>query len=149
MTLLPAWLVGTPAAQPFDVPPSPAFLKGVKHCWVDPQPSAHQGRDARTLAFMRNAGENGLVHMPPVDQRIASLVLSPDEALKDNARCPRQHCRVTDSLLTRIGNSLSVLLLAQSQMLQPEQQSYRQASRGALLRGTVSCMVPGGYAFPG
>ena len=47
-------------------------------------------------------------------------------------------CRVMDSLLTRIGNSLSVLLLAQSQMLQPEQRSCRQASQGALLRGTVS-----------
>ena len=32
---------------------------------------------------MRNAGEHGLVHMPPVDQCFASLVFSPDEALKD------------------------------------------------------------------
>lgn len=61
---------------------------------------------------------------------IASLVLSPDEALKDEARCPRSQCQVTDSILSKayaiavrtlcIGNSLSLLLLAQSQMLQPE-----------------------------
>ena len=50
---------------------------------------------------MRNAGEHGLVHMPPVDQCIASLVVSPDEALKDNARCPRPQCRVMDILLLK------------------------------------------------
>ena len=47
---------------------------------------------------MRNAGEHGLVHMPPVDHCFASLALSPDEALKDNTRCPRPQCRVKDSL---------------------------------------------------
>lgn len=120
----------TPTAPPFEVPPSPAFLEELRRCWADPRASAHHGRDSRTLASMRNAGEHGLDHMPPVDQCIASLVLSPDEALKDKARCPRPQCRVTDSLLTkayeaaarmaRMGNSLSVLLLAQSQMLQPQ-----------------------------
>lgn len=70
--------------------------------------------------------------MPLLDHCIASLIPSPDEALKDKACCPRPQCRVTNSLLTkaydiaartaRIGNSLSVLLLAQSQMLQPEQE---------------------------
>ena len=78
MTLLLSWLAGTPAAPHFDIPPSPAFLEEVKHCWVDPRPSTHQGRDARTLASMHNAGEHGLVHMPPVEQCFASLVLSPD-----------------------------------------------------------------------
>ena len=101
MTLLLAWLAGTTAAPHFDIPPSPAFLEEVKHCWVDPRPSAHQSRDARTLASMRNAGEHGLVHMPPVDQCFASLVFSPDEALKDNTRCPRPQCRVKDSLLLK------------------------------------------------
>ena len=31
---------------------------------MDPRASAHQGRDARSLASMCNAGEHGLVHMP-------------------------------------------------------------------------------------
>ena len=101
MTLLLAWLTGSPAALHFDILPAPAFLEELKRCWVDPRPSAHQGRDARTLTSMRNAGEHGLVHMPPVDQCIASLVLSPDEALKDNARCPRPQCWVKDSLLLK------------------------------------------------
>ena len=56
-----------PAAPSFDIPPSPAFLKELKHCWVDPRASAHWDIDARTLASMHNAGEHGLVHMPPID----------------------------------------------------------------------------------
>ena len=74
--------------------------------WVDPRASAHQGGDARTVASMRNAGALGLLHVPPRDQCIASLVLFLDEALKDNARCPRPR-RVFSA---RMGNSLSVLL---------------------------------------
>ncbi|MEQ2160330.1 hypothetical protein GOODEAATRI_032588 [Goodea atripinnis] len=78
---------------------------------------------------MRNPGDHGLDRMPPVDHCIASLVFSPDEALRERARCPSAQCRVTDDYLcrayniaarmARIGNSLSVLLLAQSQILQP------------------------------
>lgn len=70
---------------------------------------------------MCNEGEHGLDHMPAVDQCIASLVLSPDETLKDKPRCPRPQFQVTDSLLSKaydiasrmasIGNSLSVLLI--------------------------------------
>lgn len=81
---------------------------------------------------MRDAGQHGLEHMPPVDHCIASLILSPDESIKDKACCPRPQCLVTDSLLSKvydiaartahIGNALSVLLLAQSQMLQPEEE---------------------------
>ena len=41
---------------------------------------------------MRNAGEHGLVHMPPVDQCFASLALSPDEALKE--KCPLSQATV-------------------------------------------------------
>lgn len=52
-------------------------------------------------------------------QWIASLILSPDEVLRDKACYPKPQCRVTDSLLFRVngtaawmaqtGNSLSVL----------------------------------------
>ncbi|MEQ2180119.1 hypothetical protein GOODEAATRI_032420, partial [Goodea atripinnis] len=116
-------------APPFEVPPSPAFLEELQRCWRDPRSFSHHGRDAQILACMRNPGDHGLDRMPPVDHCIASLVLSPDEALRERARCPSAQCRVTDDFLcrandiaarmARIGNSLSVLLLAQSQMLQP------------------------------
>eukprot|EP00064_Thunnus_orientalis_P009630 superscaffoldBa00001235_g9655 len=86
-------LVGNPffqrthEAPPFDVPSSPAFLEELKYCWVDPRVSAHHGSGARILASMQNAEKHGLVHMPPVNQSIALLTLSLDEALKDKASC--------------------------------------------------------------
>lgn len=59
---------------------------------------------------------------------IASLVVSPEEAVQTDAHCPHPQCRITDDLLTktyntaarmaRIGNSLSHLVLALSQTLQ-------------------------------
>ena len=115
---------------PFAVPPSPHYLNQLRQCWTDPDAPARRDRDARTLASMRDADKNGLDHMPGVDQCIRALVLSPDEALKRDARCPSAQCRVTDSLLSkaydsaacmaRMGNSLSVLLLAQSRILESE-----------------------------
>ena len=62
--------------------------------------------------------------MPAVKPTIAALIVSPDEALRLDARCPHPQCRVTDDLLSRaydaaarmgrIGNSMSHLMLALS-----------------------------------
>ncbi len=124
------FLQWAPGAPVFEVPPSPAFLEEPKCCWADQIAFACHSRDARTLDFMHNAREHGLDHGPLVDGCIALRILLPDEALKNNDCGPWPQCRVTDSLLTRahdtaaqtahIGNSLSVLLLAEFQMLQPE-----------------------------
>lgn len=77
---------------------------------------------------MQEAESYGLGQMPEVDPFIASFILSPKEALRPNARCPRPQCRITDALLIqayntaaymdRIENSLSHLMLALSQSLQ-------------------------------
>ncbi|MEQ2169687.1 hypothetical protein GOODEAATRI_027826 [Goodea atripinnis] len=83
-----------PAAPPFKVPPSPAFLEELQRWW-NPRSFSHHGRDARILACMRNPGDHGLDRMPPVDHCIASLVLSPDEALRKRARCSSAQCRTT------------------------------------------------------
>ncbi|CAL8255593.1 unnamed protein product [Boreogadus saida] len=87
-----------------------------------------QHRGARALAAMRDPAQYGLGRMPPVEPAIASLILTPDQALRPDARCPRPQCRVTDDLLSkaydaaarmgRIGNSLSHLMLALSTSLQ-------------------------------
>jgi len=76
---------------------------------------------------------------------IASLIVSPDEALRSEARCPLPQCRVTDDLLTkaydtaahigRIGNSLSHLMLALSASLQ---QNALSASSTSLSDGSLS-----------
>ncbi|MEQ2184720.1 hypothetical protein GOODEAATRI_011037 [Goodea atripinnis] len=55
--------------------------------------------DGRALDAMHKAAKFGLGCMPPVESAIASLIVSPDEALRLNARCPRPQCRVTDDLL--------------------------------------------------
>ncbi len=92
---------------------------------------------------MQEAESYGLGQMPEVNPFIASFILSPEEALRPNVRCPRPQCRITDALLIqaynkaacmgRIGNSLSHLRLALSQSLQsmgddPSIQSISDAS---------------------
>lgn len=59
---------------------------------------------------------------------IAALIVSPDEVLRPDTRCPRPQCRVTDDLLSKaydaaacmgpMGNSMSHLMLALSASLQ-------------------------------
>lgn len=92
--------------------------------------SSHSTSDARTLAAMQDAAKYGLGRMPAIEPAIASLIVSPDETLRPDARCPRPQCRVTDDLLSkaydagarmgRIGNSFSHLMLALSATLQQE-----------------------------
>lgn len=65
--------------------------------------------------------------MPKVNPFIPSFILSPEEAWRPNAHCPRPQCRIPDNLLSQayntavrmghIVNSLSHLILALS--LQP------------------------------
>ena len=77
---------------------------------------------------MEDASSYGLGNMPNIEPAVAALVLSPDEALRPDARCPRLQCRLTDDSIVRsyntaarmgrIGNSMSHLILALSQSLQ-------------------------------
>lgn len=61
---------------------------------------AHHGKDSRTLSAMCDSKQHGLDHMPKVDECIAELMVSPDEALKDDTCCPRRQCRATKELLS-------------------------------------------------
>lgn len=79
-------------------------------------------RTIRALAAMVEPDSVGLGRMPTVEPCIASLIISPDEALRQVVRCPNPECRRTDDLLGRtysataslgrVGNSLAHLLLA-------------------------------------
>ncbi|CAL8358264.1 unnamed protein product [Boreogadus saida] len=118
----------SPATAPFSVPPSEEYLKELHFCWKDAKALPRPSASARALAAMRDPAQYGLGSMPPVEPAIASLILTPDQALRPDARCPRPQCRVTDDLLSkaydaaarmgRIGNSLSHLMLALSTSLQ-------------------------------
>ncbi|KAE8291436.1 hypothetical protein D5F01_LYC11041 [Larimichthys crocea] len=114
-------------AAPVEAAPSNAFFK-LQRCWPDPKAFLHLPSDCRALAAMRDADQYGLDQMPSIDASITSVIVSPDEALRPDARCPHPQCRITDDLLTksydivvrmgRIGNSFSNLVLALSQTLQ-------------------------------
>ncbi|XP_047454133.1 uncharacterized protein LOC125016013 [Mugil cephalus] len=117
-----------PSHTNFTVPPSEEYLRELHACWRDSRTLSHATSDGRTLAAMQDAPRFGLGRMPAIEPPIAALIVSPDEALRPDARCPRPQCRVTDDLLCkaydaaarmgRIGNSMSHLLLALSASLQ-------------------------------
>lgn len=117
-----------PAPAAFAIPHSEDYLKELQACWRDTKACSRLSADGRTLAAMHDAAGVGLDRMPAVEPAITSLVVSPDEALRRDARCPRPQCRITDDLLTRaydagaragrMGNSLSHLMLALSASLQ-------------------------------
>ncbi|KAL7390944.1 hypothetical protein ABVT39_001691 [Epinephelus coioides] len=118
----------TPQPSAFSVPPSKPYIEELHKCWADPKRFSHHTSDCRILAAMQEAGSYGLDRMDPLEPTIASLIVSPDEALRPDARCPRPQCRLTDDLLTKsyhiaaymghLGNSLSHFILALSQTLQ-------------------------------
>lgn len=118
----------TSQTEAFSVPPSTPYIEELQRCWADPRCLSHLPSNCRALANMRDASSYGLECMPNIEPSVAALVLSPGEALRPDARCPRPQCRLTDDLIVksydtaarigRIGNSMSHLLLAMSQTLQ-------------------------------
>ena len=130
-----------PPQAAFSVPPSEQYIKELHKCWGDPRSQTHRVSDARALASMQDADNHGLGSMPSVEPSIASLICTPDEALRPVSRCPRPQCRLTDDLLVksydaaarvgRIGNSLSHILLALSQSLQTSGVAASSSAAGA------------------
>ncbi|KAK0138999.1 hypothetical protein N1851_024478 [Merluccius polli] len=123
-----AFFRGASRAGEFCVPPSAPFLEELQSCWADPRRLTRPSQSARALASMSAASSYGLDRMPDIEPSVAALVLSPGEALRPDARCPRPQCRLTDDHIVRgyntaarmgrIGNSMSHLILALSQTLQ-------------------------------
>ncbi len=64
---------------------------------------------ARTLAVMQDPETVGLGSMPPIESSVAALIVSPDEALRENVRCPNVECRRTDEFLSRAYNATASL----------------------------------------
>lgn len=118
------------APTPFSVPPSEEYLRELHACWRDPGAFSRLSTDGRVLAAMHESVRAGLDRMPAVEPAVASLIVSPDEALRRDVRCPRTQCRITDDLLCkaynagaragRIGNSLAHLMFALSDSLQSD-----------------------------
>ena len=132
-----------PTATAFCVPSSAPFMEEPKRCWEDPRHYSHLPSDCRALANMQGASSYGLDRMPGIEPTLAGLILSPDEALRPDAR-PWPQCRLTDDLIgksydaaarmARIGNSMSHLVLALSHCLQSPvvEQSAQALSEASL-----------------
>lgn len=134
----------TSQAEALCVPPSVPYIEELQRCWADPRRLSNHPSDCRALANMQDALNYGLDCMPNIEPSVAALVLSPGEALRPDARCPRPQCRLTDDLIVksydtaarigRISNSMSHLILAMSQTLQGSDmdQSVRDLSDTSL-----------------
>ncbi|MEQ2227726.1 hypothetical protein ILYODFUR_001196 [Ilyodon furcidens] len=70
------------APTPFSVPPSEEYLRELDACWRDPRALSRLSTDGRVLAAMRESVKAGLDRMPAVEPAVASLIVSPDEALR-------------------------------------------------------------------
>ena len=116
------------APTSFTMPPSEEYLGELHACWRDSRALSLATSDGQTLAAMQDAPKFGLDRMSAVEKTIAALIVSPEEALRPDARCPHPKCRVTDQLLSkaydaaalmgRRSNSMSHLMLALSASLQ-------------------------------
>ncbi|MEQ2173456.1 hypothetical protein GOODEAATRI_032302, partial [Goodea atripinnis] len=102
--------------------------EGVARLLAGPRALSRLSTDGRVLAAMHESVKAGLDRMPAVQPAVASLIVSPDEALSPVVQCPRTQCRVTDKLLYkaynagvrsgRLGNSMAHLMFALSASLQ-------------------------------
>ncbi|MEQ2164448.1 hypothetical protein GOODEAATRI_006745 [Goodea atripinnis] len=90
---------------PFSVLPSEEYLREMHACWRDPRALSCLSTDGRVLAAMHKSVKAGLDRMPAVEPAVASLIVSPDEALRPDVRCPRTQCRVTDDILCKAYNA--------------------------------------------
>ncbi|MEQ2183845.1 hypothetical protein GOODEAATRI_002136, partial [Goodea atripinnis] len=116
------------APNPLSVPPSEEYLRELPACWRNPRGLSRLSTDSRVLAAMHKSVKAGLDRMLAVEPAVASLIVSPDEALRPDVRFPRTQCRVTDDLLYkaynagaragRLGNSMAHLMFPHSASLQ-------------------------------
>ena len=78
------------AAQPsvFSLPPSEPYIAELHRCWPYSKALSHHTSDSRALATKDNADTYGLDQLASIEPARVSLVVSPDEALRADARCP-------------------------------------------------------------
>lgn len=110
-------------------------VRQLQACTRDSRALSHAISNGRT----QDATKVGLAHMPAVEPTIAALIVFPNEALRQDVRCPPPRYRVTDDFLSkaydaaarmgRIGNSMSPLMFTLSASISAELQRC--------LKGTV------------
>ncbi len=97
-----------PRTNVFTIPQSPDFTEVFSQVFK----SAHSTRLDRVshlLAAMEDPETIGLGPMPPLEPAVASLIVPPDKALRQDPRCPNMECRWTDNLIGKMYNSTACL----------------------------------------
>lgn len=97
-----------PRTNVFTIPQSPDFTEVFSQAFKSAH-STRLDRASRLLAAMEDPGTIGLGPMPPIEPAVASLIVPPDEALRQDPRCPNMECRRTDNLIGKIYNSTACL----------------------------------------
>lgn len=97
-----------PRSNVFNIPQSPDFTEVFSQAFKSAH-STRLDRVSRLLAAMQEPGPIGLGAMPTVEPAVASLIVPPDEALRQDPRCPNMECRRTDNLIGKIYNSTACL----------------------------------------
>ncbi|KAI7807853.1 hypothetical protein IRJ41_011482 [Triplophysa rosa] len=117
-----------PVENSFSMPPCNDFVAEFSNALTASGANRLRPKTARILASMAEADSIGVGRTPEVEQPVAALVVSTDEALRGNVRCPSAQCGRTDSLLkkaydstayiTRTENTICQLLLATTSSLE-------------------------------
>ncbi len=71
----------------FAMPACKDFMAEFSNALKGPGMAKRQSKTARTLASMAEAESIGVRSVPEIEQPVAALVVSPDEALQGNVRC--------------------------------------------------------------
>ncbi|CAJ1061424.1 LOW QUALITY PROTEIN: uncharacterized protein LOC114481864 [Xyrichtys novacula] len=79
-----------PTSTAFAILHAEDFIKELHACWRDSKACSRVSADGHTLAAMHDTAGVGLDHMPAIEPSIASLIVFPNEALRQDTRCPRQ-----------------------------------------------------------
>lgn len=90
------------------IPPCDDFIKMFTEALKEANTS-RMDRPTRLLAAMADPSTAGLGPMPSVEPAVVSLVVSPDEALRTDPRCPSPECRRTDNLVCRAYNTQATM----------------------------------------
>ncbi|KAI7813915.1 hypothetical protein IRJ41_004328 [Triplophysa rosa] len=117
-----------PVENSFSMPPCNDFVAEFSNALTASGANRRRPKTARILASMAEADFIGVGRTPEVEQPVAALVVSTDEALRGNVRCPSAQCGRTDSLLkkaydstayiTRTENTICQLLLTTTSSLE-------------------------------
>lgn len=71
----------------FAMPACKDFMAEFSNALKGPGMAKRRSKTARTLASMAEAESIGVRSVPEIEQPVAALVVSPDEALQGNVRC--------------------------------------------------------------